>query len=247
VGQTVCCPKCETYFNVDEPEDAEAAASSNKKPVASKAVASTDEDFDDEQPRKKKKKKRSREEDVGSSYKNSPIRFAILGVLIIVLIVLGYMLYLKKQREAKDNAAAEVEKEEKEKPIRPMEMRVQVNEAVLNELRAQLVGKWSGKDPNSQVVFTINYKKSGEFEIGTEEQPKMAVGAWKAMSEVRALGSDKPRGLMVQLTLANDERGMPVQVLLDPNGVMRQALPFIAPNKQGIPPMVTFTRVKEID
>lgn len=113
-GQTVCCPKCETYFSVEEPADggeeekpkkgkpapAKAAA---KKPV--KAAVSDDEDEEDEKPKKKKKKKAADEDEEDWSYKNSWIRYAVLGVLLIVLAVLGYMLWDKKQKE-KDNAAA---------------------------------------------------------------------------------------------------------------------------------------------
>src|SRR5581483_885693 len=80
VGQTVCCPKCETYFAVEEPRGG---------PVGDDA---------DDQPRRKKRQ----EDESEWSYKNSWIRYAVLGVLLVVLGVLGYMLYDKKQREAKE-------------------------------------------------------------------------------------------------------------------------------------------------
>lgn len=88
-GQTVCCPKCETYFVV---EDSTAAPKATRKAMAA------DDDYDDDRPRKKK-----RAADDGT-YKNSPIRYVILAILLVVLGVLGYMLYQKKQKEKEDNA-----------------------------------------------------------------------------------------------------------------------------------------------
>ena len=111
LGATVSCPKCETDFEVEEPEEEEQPKKksktastglvSKKKPI--KAATEEDEDEDDEQPKKKKKKKKKRSSDDGDeqwSYKNSWIRYAILTVLIIVMCVLGYMLHLKQKREA---------------------------------------------------------------------------------------------------------------------------------------------------
>ena len=88
VGQTVACPKCETDFEVEEPDDAPAKA---KKPV--RAAARDDDDDDDDRPRKKKKKRRDDEK----SYKNSPLRFVILGVLVVVMGVLGFLLLQKRK------------------------------------------------------------------------------------------------------------------------------------------------------
>jgi hypothetical protein len=80
-GQTVCCSKCETYFAVDAPSAA-------------------DDDYEDDPPRSKKKRRGDEER----SYRNSPARYAVLAVLVVVMCVLGYMLYDKKQREAEDLA-----------------------------------------------------------------------------------------------------------------------------------------------
>jgi hypothetical protein len=85
-GQTVCCPKCETYFTVGESAD-------GQKPVGAAAAADDDED---DRPRKRQK------DDTGWSYKNSWLRYAVLGVLLCVLGVLGYMLYDKKMKEGKE-------------------------------------------------------------------------------------------------------------------------------------------------
>ena len=133
VGQSVCCPKCETYFNVEEPEDEnEAGEDANthkkEKPETVKAgsgkktlkAESLDDDDDDEdlQPKKKKKKKKKRQDDEEEwSYKNSPLRFAVLGVLIIVMLVLGFLYYQKYQREhAEDTASSPTTSENEAKP-----------------------------------------------------------------------------------------------------------------------------------
>lgn len=87
VGETVNCPKCESAFRVEDPDDAD----------------------EEEAPRKKKRRRDDDEDDYGGgkkgSYKNSPLRYAILGVLVVVMIVLGVMLYQKKKKE-KEAAAA---------------------------------------------------------------------------------------------------------------------------------------------
>jgi hypothetical protein len=81
------------------------AAGAGKKPVKAAPLPDDDED-DDDRPRKKRRRADEDDEDDEDgeawSYKNSWIRYAILGVLIIVMCVLGYMLYDKKSREAKD-------------------------------------------------------------------------------------------------------------------------------------------------
>jgi uncharacterized Zn finger protein (UPF0148 family) len=81
-GELVSCPKCETDFTVAEPADEAEEPRKGKKPAKAAALPPDDE-----------------EEDEKWSYKNSWIRYAILGVLLVVLGVLGYMLYEKKKKE----------------------------------------------------------------------------------------------------------------------------------------------------
>ena len=111
-GQTVACPKCETSFTVDAPayEEVDEQPAPSKKPV--KAVASRvddDDDDDDEKPRKKKKKKSRDDEDDeeggGKSYKNSPLRFIVLGVLVLIMLGLGIALVMKKLGEREEAKA----------------------------------------------------------------------------------------------------------------------------------------------
>jgi hypothetical protein len=149
VGQTVCCPKCETYFNVEEPaednEDAEekespkkvksstpsnkAKAAGGKKPVKAAAMSDDDDDDreddeedEDDKPKKKKKKKKRRDDDDDDeeerSYKNSPLRYAILGILIIVMLVGAFFLYKKYQKEHGDDTASTKPSEENSTPSR---------------------------------------------------------------------------------------------------------------------------------
>lgn len=89
-GQTVCCPKCETYFTVEDPAEAPVGA---RKPM--RAVVEDDEE--DDRPRKKKKRRDDDEKE--RSYKNSPARYAVLGLLVLVMCALGVMLYLKMNKK----------------------------------------------------------------------------------------------------------------------------------------------------
>jgi uncharacterized Zn finger protein (UPF0148 family) len=103
-GESVECPKCETYFTVELPDEDEDDVRPAKKKAKAVATRSHDDDDDeDEKPRKKKKKKSSRDDDDDDrSYKNSPVRYVILGILVVVMVVLGIMLVMKMQREKAD-------------------------------------------------------------------------------------------------------------------------------------------------
>ncbi|QJW95721.1 hypothetical protein [Frigoriglobus tundricola] len=118
VGQTICCPKCETYFTVADPEAAGEGeepektsgskgkgATATRKPL--RASAEDDEDDEYEKPKKKKKRRVDDDEDdePTRSYKNSPLRYAILGVLIVTMLVLGYF-YVQKVRKQREEDSA---------------------------------------------------------------------------------------------------------------------------------------------
>ncbi|MCE9565244.1 MAG: hypothetical protein K8U57_24695 [Planctomycetes bacterium] len=114
LGKTVECTKCGAEFEVEEPAEEEveepkkgkaAPSTVAKKPV--KAVGEDEAGEDEEERPKKKKKKKKRDEEQEWSYRNSWIRYAILTVLLIVMCVLGYMLYLKREREARSSLEIE--------------------------------------------------------------------------------------------------------------------------------------------
>jgi hypothetical protein len=143
VGQNVCCPKCETYFTVEEPPEEDeveeneipkkkqASSSSSKsktagkKPLRAAGVRDDDDEDDDEDEDQPKKKKKKRRDDSERSYQSSPLRFAILGVLVVVMLVLGYFYYdkIKKQRAADDDFIKVIEPKisSSEKQLQPVQ------------------------------------------------------------------------------------------------------------------------------
>lgn len=116
-GQKIKCPKCETVFAVPAPkttkpvvldeEDEDRPLPKKKKPVVleedeyeprpvkkKKPVIVEDDEEEEEDERPKKKKKKGKKSDEGG-YASSPLRFVILGVLLVVMAVLGYFLVKK--------------------------------------------------------------------------------------------------------------------------------------------------------
>ncbi len=95
LGEMVECPKCETEFKVRAPKPAAVPVKPAKPKVV--ADAADDEDYEDDEPKPKKKKQGSRRDsdDGEKSYKNSPLRFVILGVLVLVMLVGGFFLVKK--------------------------------------------------------------------------------------------------------------------------------------------------------
>ncbi len=104
IGEEVECPKCDTEFKVrapkpvkpkvvdDDDDEEERPKSKTKKPVKRKPVDDEDDDDDDEDERPKKRGSRRDDE---KSYKNSPLRFIILGVLVLIMLVGGFFLVKK--------------------------------------------------------------------------------------------------------------------------------------------------------
>jgi hypothetical protein len=64
-----------------------------------------DEDDYDDRPRKKKRRRTDDEETGWQKYKRSPVRFAVLGVLVVGMLVLAYFLYQKLERQGRRDAA----------------------------------------------------------------------------------------------------------------------------------------------
>lgn len=86
IGQPVACPKCESEFTVEDP-DAVAA----RKPGRAAADDRPEDDTDD-RPKKKRRSDDDADEGSGSSYKNSWVRYTILGVLVIILVTLAILM-----------------------------------------------------------------------------------------------------------------------------------------------------------
>jgi uncharacterized Zn finger protein (UPF0148 family) len=111
-GSTVICPKCEAGFEAEEPEEEEDEDERPKKKPASgpqkksAAVTRNDDEEDDDEDERPKKKKKKKKADKEWSYRNSWIRYAILAILLTVMCVLGYMLYLKNEREKRADAGS---------------------------------------------------------------------------------------------------------------------------------------------
>jgi DNA-directed RNA polymerase subunit RPC12/RpoP len=120
VGEEVECPKCETEFKVRAPKPATAPVKAapkpqvideddeeEERPKAKRGPEPDDDEDEDERPKKKKKKQggKRRDDDEGGDYKNSPLRFIILGILILIMLVGGFFLVRKIMKERADNAA----------------------------------------------------------------------------------------------------------------------------------------------
>lgn len=122
-GKTINCPKCETSFDVEESAEEDVPQGGKRAPV--RAVAAADDEGD--YPKKKKKKKRRDDEDGdGWSYRSSWIRYAVLGVLVVVMLVLGYFLIQKQRRDRqqeRENAAnsAKAQEADEAPPLRARE------------------------------------------------------------------------------------------------------------------------------
>lgn len=101
IGEELECPKCETEFKVRAPKPAAV-------PAKPKVVDDDDDDEDYEEPRPKKKKKDFRgDDDDEKSYKNSPLRFLVLGVLVLIMLVGGFFLVRKILAERAANAGTQ--------------------------------------------------------------------------------------------------------------------------------------------
>jgi len=95
-GQRIKCPKCQEAFAVPGAKRKPVAVDDEPMPVKKKkkpVAVDDDDDEEDERPKKikKKGKKGAKERD----YASSPLRFVVLGVLVVVMLVMAYFLYRK--------------------------------------------------------------------------------------------------------------------------------------------------------
>ncbi|MBA4063396.1 MAG: hypothetical protein C0501_06725 [Isosphaera sp.] len=172
-GRAINCPECETRF---VPGDAAADAGGGaKKP--------------------KKKKKKAAADDGGWSYRTSWVRFAVLGVLLVVLGVLLYMWYQKIQRDREaergDPAPADPTRgpvADDRKPGGKTGEIVEVGKGgnlnprpdpAAEAARAALAGEWEYRAGDE--VYTVVYDATGTFRYTAArpgDAPATLTGRW---------------------------------------------------------------------
>jgi hypothetical protein len=168
-GQVASCSKCEREFTVDE--------------AALKAAAS--EAGDEFLPSK------PRVDDGEWSYRNSTLRYVVLGVLVVTMCVLGYMLYDKKVKEQQTAAndadgrgilPAEVPGEMLPLPGDPIALGgppPKKTSDPVEAMKGRLIGVWEAKLKDESI--TIEYKGDGSFSYSTATEGKAAkplTGRW---------------------------------------------------------------------
>ena len=194
-GQVVRCPKCETEFTVED--GGGSGAGSPMQPAPRRAGES-----DDFQP-----SARRASADAAWTYKNSWVRYAVLGVLLAVLGVLGYLLYQKRMNEGKEMAGGNGD-EESVRPVdahvvgparqlvpfvpggggavtvdRQKKEKTEPKKAKLtpDEIKTQLVGVWG----NKKEQCSMEYKADGTFLYKVEKEgmpAKSIAGKWKVVN-----------------------------------------------------------------
>jgi hypothetical protein len=222
-GQTIACPKCETYFQAPAQKEEEAPSAAKTTPLArtkslkpdarptaktapleseSKKLSKTtkivaaaaDEDDEEDRPKKKKRKKKRKGDDEEEwSYSKSWVRVAVLGVLLIILGVLGYLLYQKNQREKEADKSSDVRKDDDTPRPRPDAGKTpqptvggNTGDLSLTDLRTRLVGTWSAdeNDNGTNVANKLEYRADGSFTYTrTPEggEAKTYTGKWSAV------------------------------------------------------------------
>ena len=163
-GQVVNCSKCETKFTVDE------AA------IRSAASADAADDFVPGKPRL--------DEEAEWSYRNSSLRYGVLGVLLVILVGLGYLLYDKKMNERQ--AASGSEEGRGIPPAElPTEMLPLPGDPVaaggapapkisdpVEAMKSRLVGVWEAKLKSESIA--VEYKADGTFSYTVATDGKAA-------------------------------------------------------------------------
>ena len=99
-----------------------------KKPVVVVEDDEDEEEEEEEKPKKKKKrpegggsKKKKKKKDDEGSFRNSPLRYAILGVLVLVMLVGAYFLYKKMMKGDPPEIVITKPEEDFSKPIPGMD------------------------------------------------------------------------------------------------------------------------------
>jgi hypothetical protein len=208
-GQAVSCPKCETEFTVED----------GYNETADDAARAGSRSADRGQSRSNRDKE-------AWSYQNSWLRYAVLGVLVVVLGVLGYLLYDKRMKEGKETASDD----SKSRGITPGEtpqgliplqpppvgagagpgpkpkdkIEPKAKAPTVDEARAMLAGKWGGQRQGE--IYTIEYTADGKFSytLDKEAQPKKVIsGEWVLKSvDKPAAAANQVAELRMEWTVA---------------------------------------------
>jgi hypothetical protein len=239
VGQTVCCSKCETYFVVT---DQMADPADDFAPTGKKRVADEPE----------------------WSYRKSPLRYVVLGVLLVILGVVSYLYYEKKIKTSEDTVRTKEDDEG-----RPVDVRVdpgslkglpqlqpqtpggvptgppagkgpkgppKLSQQQRAELEKRLIGTWAS-GPNR-----IEYKADGTFEATTTSEgvEKKLTGKWKLLYAERP---PVPGGDIISMQVEWTPEGKSAiedQVVY--NGGQLAVHPILAPDGSGKKPGENFEK-----
>lgn len=131
VGVVMGCPKCEATFNVsaeekpkpknkivvvdddeedvddDENVDDQDGDGDGVKVESNKKNSKSDKQINSKNIKGKKKSKSKSDKDGKKGYRNSPIRYIVLGLLLLTMIVMGVFLLLKWKNQADADKAIE--------------------------------------------------------------------------------------------------------------------------------------------
>jgi len=163
------CEKCETEFTVDD--------------ATLKAAGEAGDEY---LPAK------TRPDEAEWSYRNSTLRYVVLGVLLVTMCVLGYLLYDKKMKErqtvsveseGRGIAPADVPGELLPLPGDPVAVGGALRPKIISDpveaMKGRLVGVWEAKLKNESIA--VEYKGDGTFTYSSTTEGKAAkplTGRW---------------------------------------------------------------------
>jgi len=183
----------------------------------------------------------------GHSYGHSPVRYAFLGVLLVVLGVLGYKLYEKSVKDRQ--IAAENQSGGNTTGPEPKADRAALSgpEAVAKSLAAmkeRLAGHWDGKGDGDS--HAVDYRPDGTYTYTVAaggKTTKTITGRWHLTgTAIRFAG---PGAKLITLHMEWTLEGKPTRkedALLQPNGTL--AHPLLDREPTGAEPTTNFTRKK---
>jgi len=202
------------------------------------------------------------------SYRNSWMRYAVLGVLLTVMVVLGVMLYQKRVRVQNDPAVDQGEDGVARAVLpkivgpAPPELPRQIPSGggpapkkepgigipiagllTPNEVKNKLVGKWESR---SGGLTTIDYAADGAFTYSTmkdKEPQKSIAGRWKLIRS--SSGMEEPAARVYNLSMEWTVEGKPAVtevVLMKPDGTLEH--PYLDQAIAGKKGRGPFTRAK---